>query len=1759
MRFPFFRLSKSQPIYKSKKSQPIRKKLSQSDALISEVLERRQMLAADMTLYDVEFETMPANLSKLDANSYSLGWGQDGGNDQNNVLNNQWTSNNPVQPIVGDFLHRENIINSIDDFEKALKNQEVKEVSDDLIGVFYNQDDALYAKNLQRAWAGQSDNLYTLLQLNQRFPGATVLNPDTLTISYQISNMTMQAMMRVVGFPFEGEGPANRLLPSQAVEGPDNPEPNGYTLKWLIFSKKNQEFIETNPEGNPFIDWKGLNIEVPTIEHFFEFTNDPINGRDQSVQAATGGTPVGPLPSEVLVKLQNHYTDIGPTKKNVVEIFSEISGISNLSSLLLYPGLVNDINNQPVGGEHETLQNVQVYDAKNVQLQNQDAATINPTNYGIYQEASEDIGGYYNTWDTALLGSAGQRTQVQVTSFFNEFVAKRLSIIEGENNGETPNQTVINSTIDELAIGLRALMALAYDASPLWTGYGIGFANAANPMVGKTLSEIQSPDSFIDYFNGQEIQLRNILVPSKSLIVEAQDPLLGAQYTTYGWFDLHQHITLSGTDNYFDPQANQPGFRDNYKIGTSNSAVLFNPENLFSDTVSAAAIPDLSAGTLTPDSLINDNGSPKAIRDLEPIFSQVGLLPDNFATFISTAGGVDRVTGSKFSDVIVGPSHHAKHGRLTVSAGAGADVVIPGRGGSLVELGPDSDTIVIRRGDLFGTTNLLDFKASEDTIVYDKSTIKAFIDTNDANTLILTDRFGGSATKTLRLTPLNSGGDLYWKQEFLDNLFDSEQAGNFNYLETHNFIDSTITDLSNYSLRISSVINRNENPTQLREGDTVSTSIGDVQIFSTAQHDAQNDEIYVSVPLQEFITKGSDQGSDIAQKLISSEPFTVSVVPLRSVNSDLWISNGTFNESLTSAQLQADKGTTISITIDNVNNQDILRWFDQAGSAMYLFGDQGNIIGKAVALTVNQAGDEYVEVYVYDNTQTDASITTGSSIGWKYATEANSTAQQLQIFVTRENGWEGKFDKIHSHDQNKFHIKASEINAHINQQTNYNFSDIPPPNVTNTSVPFSEWRVLPGTQEIAYMGGLANYIYSNQLHYSSTDQGFRPIEITIDEDLFPGSGSGKVNLSSNFSVFTLPSNYDPATICQILNQYQRDSVETGNTDNNPTGKAYTLPTGMPDGTHFHGTYSLATKNQIFINGTGRINLANVTNRDSGITDLNSHPEYQYGAKNLQWAINDKGLTKVSNPHPDWASNIYYTIGTDIITASSTHKHDPTAHWAPAVTATGFTAAWPMIKGIGGVRFQEFDSIGLIKSTGVELRSGHEMRNLYSDFEFIYSHVWMQDFKQVGGWNFEADGPQIGGWGSHFNNSFIHANDDSLKFGAPVLKATNNTILQGSAGIAVGTSYGFVNGGFQGGIADGVFAHRVNTLPSYEQGDNAVGLVSAWASPVPEYFYDSVPQTLSVENAFVPNLQLPIYVNQTSEEWDLNHVSIGANVYFEDSVRGFPMKTNSQNDFSLQLGEIDMYQNWKINTHVVTPNTVAIGKTKVDATKEDTDWENTSINGTSPNAYHDYPAGLTSLKSNLLTGGNIWQMVQLSGETGPQWNNDIVQTPLYQSANSPTVTVTTVAPIKLFSQDGKLTRPELKRATKIRLNRDSNVIGPQPIRLMHSHIEDAVNANPSSGENHSYIVTNVASGKVEKKVGTTWIDVNAPLKTSSPLAMIAWLKNRMISAGDEIRYVVETEDQGEVTSRAFELIGWDGSSISEERTSVEIDASGWQDF
>ena len=139
-------------------------------------------------------------------------------------------------------------------------------------------------------------------------------------------------------------------------------------------------------------------------------------------------------------------------------------------------------------------------------------------------------------------------------------------------------------------------MAMAYDASPLWTSYGIGFSNAANPMVGESLATIQSPDSFIDLFNGQEIQLDNIYLPGSSKAHGTSPkaytipvtPLPPSStrtseffdnYTTNGWFQLNPPgPALSGVQ-YMTPDNTTPNalpsYKEIYEIASHATAVIF--------------------------------------------------------------------------------------------------------------------------------------------------------------------------------------------------------------------------------------------------------------------------------------------------------------------------------------------------------------------------------------------------------------------------------------------------------------------------------------------------------------------------------------------------------------------------------------------------------------------------------------------------------------------------------------------------------------------------------------------------------------------------------------------------------------------------------------------------------------------------------------------------------------------------------------------------------------------------------------------------------------------------------------------------------------------------------------------------------------------------------------------------------------------------------------------------------------------------------
>ena len=307
---------------------------------------------------------------------------------------------------------------------------------------------------------------------------------------------------------------------------------------------------------------------------------------------------------------------------------------------------------------------------------------------------------------------------------------------------------------------------------------------------------------------------------------------------------------------------------------------------------------------------------------------------------------------------------------------------------------------------------------------------------------------------------------------------------------------------------------------------------------------------------------------------------------------------------------------------------------------------------------------------------------------------------------------------------------------------------------------------------------------------------------------------------------------------------------------------------------------------------------------------------------------------------------------------------------------------------------------------------------------------------------------------------------------------DNTVVQGKAGVALGTSYGLPKWWLRRQFS------KWSLCPQNSHRQSNVALATAWASPVPEYFYEqttstngvatTVPQTLTVENVFVPELHLEIAQpaqdvrnKGTVKNWDLHQISSGAAVDFRDSLRGFPFTTASSAPFQVDLGLIDMHNNWEINTEVPTPNYVQL--------QNNNNWPNTKVIASPP--YSSY--------RNYQNAENSWAMAGAGGSVTVTQGNQNIN--LFSSHN-----------------DTRIKRPQLKRATKIRINRDSKIIGPQPIRMMHSHIKAAVSSNPGASDDHAYVITGLASGKVEKKQGESWVDVSTPPKSSNPFELLAAL-------------------------------------------------------
>ena len=1361
-----------------------RKKQSKRQTLSLEQLEPKQLLSANSDIqgkYDVYFseydQTYPIQLNDTPGPivaSYTAPWLL--GNEDYQGYDNkyQWTAK---QSRSETRASNEFTIDTIEEYYTYLSNGEVAEVSDKLVACFYqsntNNDpnitpagiSTLYSGHqIENAWVGSSANLYDLLVLNQRFPrllgpgglpptasarggngslygtgvpgntNSSTLQP-TPTFSGLVSDKALQGLTRIVGFPYGG-GDGTFPNPIAATAG---------TIPSLaVFNHEDGIFTPASAKAGSTDHVYSIPDFVPTLRAFFQQTND---GRPLLSGSDSGR--VRPLPHAVLEKLESWYAEGITQPKDPLKIFSEISGITHLGEIWskyppVYPGAPYDVYQHPVASPSIPI-----------------ALQQTGANYAVYKEACEVVRGYYLDWKNnnnppaQNEGGTPYTNEQAIEMFFNGFVEHRLVQLDAIDPVLDP--VIYDSVINDLAVGLRALMAMSYDASPLWSSYGVGYSNAANPMVGKTYDEIAATSNPIEILSGQEFQLQNVQLPSNYLNVTGQNPVqtgpIGGQnsypeYPSGGWFALQEPALPLNGINYI---SNIPDndFTTNYTIGSTQTSVIFPSDSLSSNTLSAANLS--SAGDLfTRDSIARDDlvgeSTSQTFKELSGLTYHEDILEEgfSFATHISLAGGVDLVTGSPFSDVIVGPGHGVDdlpnkefHGRLNVDAGAGDDIVAPGRGGSLVILGEGADKVVFGNSDLFGETNFLDFNFEQGDRLFIDHQITPEWNSQNPDTLVLKNATGDS--KTLRLA---GASDLYWNDNVTVQVGSSptNAPGEFNYIETYSFypVDGTTTG------------------TELFNPSTWKNSGSNLVIVEKTPNT-------LPTAMQVSFGAGSQQ---IKQAPLSGK-------------------NSTYN---------GKNAIVIPLGSNSYFGKEISKWSDEEGEGQF----------KPLVFSLTPV--------------------------------TSNTAEQYQVFLSRQRGYL---------EDAQIKLVASELPNTMRKQWK----------------PFK----LPGNSgyTVGYMGGLANYIFENDLLASSMadNSSSTKVQLTINKPFslnYGVVGLNAFNFSSRVSLFANPGN--PFTtlaaaqdVCDKANYHQE------------------LPTNLGDLSNL----SLLTNAQFIVNGMGQI---------SGFNMLPEH----------------KHLPVTSDGKPDPAYPEYW-VDTDFIAISSTYQSKDNNDYA--VKIKGITAEWPLKRGYGPVLLQDFNNVLIVKNNNgsAEISDWSSMprvtMNQQGQFtQFYESPVRVYDYKQISGWIDRADGPSLGGFnasrkqGSKMSFSFIHTNDDSLKALAPYATYYHNTVLQGDAGNPIAFGYGFVNGGVGGTQITDTHIHRITHT------SNKYGLVAMRVVPSPQYNrYNFIGVT-------VDGVQAWELLGPNNER--LSSAMYGSVLSVGDPIRGFAPEPLFQiKSFDFQVGNV----------------------------------------------------------------------------------------------------------------------------------------------------------------------------------------------------------------------------------------------------------------
>ena len=637
------------------------------------------------------------------------------------------------------MMAKRGIISTIKELRNAILNYEVKEVSSDLVFNF-PANGSLYNTNIGFAWTGSSATLYDLLVLNQRFQSSSVdlsLNDQN---ALKINSRVLNAIQRGVGFGFAYQ----TLLGVEELENTDYPVFDAkatFATSAAIFDKKKGPFTAFDSDGKEIsINQLTIDQRIPTQAYWRELLAEKISKNIDN--------PIA-IPGIVFSEITKSYANSDPTTTN----YGKIVGIKD--TLFFGAGGGSSVL-KPEGRPPFT---------EGLDSADFDQWNTFPQSFVSSEGAFELMKSVNRTF--GINGSPNFSLDQASGIFYEEFLRSRLEeYIQIENQGGNIESRKAE-IISELVVLVRSFENFQLASSSLNTGSnGEGFSNAANPLVGRSYEEITvNNDFYIDTFMGQEFVVDNLKKPAPgefaaegwlSLETSSDVDLNDNTYPGDGWFALGKKKLLKKSDIGGDLN----DYKSNFVINDHTiKYAAFARDSVSSDTISAAELTSKFKNTLQGRTRIrNDAFEDVRIDDLVGFGSD--FLPDDFSTFISMAGGVDRVTGSRFADVIIGPGQSSLHGTMTFNSGDGGDFVKPGRGQSLWLLGEGNDVIVFSKGDLFGQSIFLDYNKEEDVLIYENG-ITAEIDANDGSILYLKDE-SSDAMKTILLS---GSSDLLWSEQ----------------------------------------------------------------------------------------------------------------------------------------------------------------------------------------------------------------------------------------------------------------------------------------------------------------------------------------------------------------------------------------------------------------------------------------------------------------------------------------------------------------------------------------------------------------------------------------------------------------------------------------------------------------------------------------------------------------------------------------------------------------------------------------------------------------------------------------------------------------------------------------------------------------------------------------------------------------------------------------------------------------------------------